>query len=517
MRGLVGNFIVGVLLFWLSINAAVAEPQPLLPFGFNQPVTICEFESIRAAPPTFSEPECSNTKMIDVDPQHSTLWVSIQFDRLPQWSLLPEPLGLFLFGKAASQVYLNGELLGSNGAPGDARSEVAGRMDTVFHVPSNLLRAENNHLILYLSGHHSIVELGYPIHFVGLGQFGDTREHVQKLSRYGLVLLGAFVIGGIYFLFLSWGAQAKAVHRLFAMLCCIAALQLGIELSRGLFNYPYPWHDLRLLLVTGFSFSFGTLLLGYCAYKVAQQHYLHWLYAGIILTIVTIILIPGFDAKTTAGIFIPLLVSLIQIVVYWRRHNYRRLVSWFWVQLTAAITIVVSAAAFHEIIYFSLIALLLCYLFVYQAREHREQQLQLRLDESTISKLEYKLAEKAQSAAPSKLVISSAGKTDIVSTRDIAFCKAAGDYVEVHLLDHTVKLFSGSLKQLEGQLPVTFLKVHRSYVVNLDEIESLVVRNHAETRENVLQLTNQGVVPVSRRLLPMVRDSLKQSVTIVSS
>ena len=512
---MVVKYMVVVIAVWASIGAAIADSQPLLPFRFDQPVMLCEFNPVKTEIPRFDEPQCRSAELVDIDPQNTSLWVSIEFDRPAQWPALSAPYGMFLFGKSASEVYLNEQLLGRNGFPGSAQNEAPGKMDAVFHVPSELLREQGNKLVMHLSGHHSLVTLGYPIHVIGFGQFGDTREHVQHLSRYGLVLLGAFVIGAIYFLFLSLGPRTKTVHRLFAALCCLAALQMGAELSRGLTHYTYHWHDLRLLAVTGLSFMFGTLLLAYSAYKVSQQHYLHWLYVGILLTIVTIIFLPGFDAKTTAGIFVPLVVSLGQILVYWRRHSDQRLRTWFWVQLLAAITIVISSAAFHEIIYFSLIACLLCYLFVQQAREHREQQQQLWDDESTIAKLEYKLAEKAQRSSPSKLILKSAGKTDVISTEEIAFCRASGDYVEIHLLNKSEKLFSGSLKQLEMDLPPTFLKVHRSYLVNLDEVVSLTGKAQTDTSENVLYLTNQTTVPVSRRLLPLVRDSLNQS-TILS-
>lgn len=499
------------MVFVVFSASASAAPQPLLSISHHQSAVICEFAEPTYKIPEFNEPECRTAKLMDVDPQNKALWVSLKFDRPKHWEVLHKPYGLFVFAKASSELYLNGEWLGRNGIPAYDDSEVMGRMDTVFSLPADLVKDKDNMLVMHLSGQHSIVKLGYPVHFIGFAQYGDTRDYVQMLSQYGLILLGAFILGSIYFFILSFGNQTKSIHRLFAALCCLASLQLGTELSRGLIHYSYIWHDIRLITVTFLSFLFGTSLLAYSSYKVAQKHYLHWLYAGMLLTIVAIILAPGFDAKTTAGIFIPLVVSLVQLISYWRRHSDRRILTWFWVQLTIAVTIVISAATFHEIIHFMLVGGLLCYLFVQQARDHREQQQQLSLDQSTIAKLEYKLAENAQSQSPAKLAITVAGTTEMVSTNDIAYCKASGDYVEVHLTQGGETLYSGTLKQLEGLLPATFLKVHRSYLVNLNEVLALTAKHQTEKAENVLRLTNEQYVPVSRRLLPIVKDSLKQA------
>ena len=56
----------------------------------------------------------------------------------------------------------------------------------------------------------------------------------------------------------------------------------------------------------------------------------------------------------------------------------------------------------------------------------------------------------------------------------IAALSGAGDYVEVHLLDGRKMLHSGSLATLEKELPTTFLRVHRSHIVDLEQITELL-------------------------------------------
>lgn len=105
--------------------------------------------------------------------------------------------------------------------------------------------------------------------------------------------------------------------------------------------------------------------------------------------------------------------------------------------------------------------------------------------------------------------ISSAGKTELLPTETIIYCKAAGDYVEIHLKNQQQSLYSGSLKSIERQLPNTFLKVHRSYVVNLDYILSIKKSKasgaSSTSSSGFLVLQNGEEVPVSRRILPRVR------------
>lgn len=508
MRGVLLWF-VSILLSVISVITKSHAQEPMFSFAFDQPVTICEFQSAQLSIPQFSEPECQSRTLKDLNPQKRELWVRLTFDTSKNLQLISPPYGLYLFGKTSSRVYLNNQLLGSNGVPASDSSEEAGVMDIVFHIPSELILKTNNELVMHLSAHHSIVELGYPIHMVGIGQFADPKRQIQKSASVGLILIGAFSVGFIYFLRLSFGKTDDTRYRVFAALCLIAGIQLATELSRGLIDYAYPVHDIRLLLVTALSFLFGILLLTYSSIEVARTHALHWVYSGIILTLLVIIFVEGFDTKTTAGVFIPLLFSLVQLLWYWKKNKNNALLRWFGVQFIIAITICLSVGSFHEITYFLIVGLLLCYLFIQHAKQYKHQLEQRQNDQTRIAKLEYKLAQNTQSKHPAKIQISTGNKNEYISTSDIAYCKAAGDYVELHLFDLSEKLYSGSLKQLEEKLPSIFIRVHRSYLVNLNEVTSLA---ESQGSSNQLSLTNEQKVPVSRRLLPFVRKSLKTSI-----
>lgn len=126
-----------------------------------------------------------------------------------------------------------------------------------------------------------------------------------------------------------------------------------------------------------------------------------------------------------------------------------------------------------------------------------------------IAKLEVKLDQIAEKNESEKIEVSMAGRTEFVFSNQIVCCKAAGDYLELRLKNSEEKLYSGSMKQLEEVLPPVFLKVHRSYLVNLTEVTALSASTQDGRKGAHLVLTNSQEVPVSRRLLPAVRQSLK--------
>ena len=86
--------------------------------------------------------------------------------------------------------------------------------------------------------------------------------------------------------------------------------------------------------------------------------------------------------------------------------------------------------------------------------------------------------------------------------RDIAHIKAANDYSEVHLCNGQVALVTQRLQHWESRLPESFVRIHRSTLINVELSEELV---HAE---GAWQVRLQGCpepLTVSRRLAQAVK------------
>jgi DNA-binding LytR/AlgR family response regulator len=483
---------------------AVITPQR------QQAVTVCDATIQSDWPVNFSATTCQHLALTDVDPQGKTLWLKLNLAvTQQQLAQLKPPLALYLNAKASSSVYLNGYHLGNNGLPGNQQDEVTGNMDTRFYVPADVLLPGDNQLIIKMSAQHSILTLPNPVHFIGIDHYNAPQHHLQRYSNWMLVILGILLTASLYFAIRSLQSMQRGQHLLLALMSLFAALQLFSEIGRALFSYSYPLHDVRLLVIASLSFGFGLCLLILITQRFVRTHAVHWIYAGAAATLLTVILIPGFDNKTTAATFCPMLLSVILAA----RHGYRRR------NLAAAATtvtlslflliIVLTADYFHETLYFVLITLLLSVLFIQQAKDYNALLSNQQLDKERIAKLTLRLEQNQQHNKPAILKIASAGKVDIINTAQINFCQAAGDYSEINLTDGRQHLYSGTLKNLESELPSTFLRVHRSYLVNLEQVTRLQTSATKSIGSAAsLLLQNGQQLPVSRRLIPAVRQAV---------
>jgi two-component system LytT family response regulator len=75
-----------------------------------------------------------------------------------------------------------------------------------------------------------------------------------------------------------------------------------------------------------------------------------------------------------------------------------------------------------------------------------------------------------------------------IDTKNILYLEAWGDYVKVHLQTQ-IYLIHSSLKSVEQKLPVdVFVKVHRSFIINLSKVDTI---------EGRTLIINHKMVPVS--------------------
>lgn len=84
---------------------------------------------------------------------------------------------------------------------------------------------------------------------------------------------------------------------------------------------------------------------------------------------------------------------------------------------------------------------------------------------------------------------------------DIQYIEGLKDYVKVHLKSETKPLLSlTSLKALEEKLPSSkFMRVHRSYIVNLDQI-SAITKNSIQIDSNTIPVSDQYKEPFNQFL-----------------
>lgn len=94
-----------------------------------------------------------------------------------------------------------------------------------------------------------------------------------------------------------------------------------------------------------------------------------------------------------------------------------------------------------------------------------------------------------------------------ISINDIALCKAEGNYTEIYFVD-TVKreIVSKTLKEFEKLLkPYNFIRVHRSYLINLNNIKEY----HRANQSAEIDATGGCVILINGLIVPVSRDRRK--------
>jgi two-component system LytT family response regulator len=101
-----------------------------------------------------------------------------------------------------------------------------------------------------------------------------------------------------------------------------------------------------------------------------------------------------------------------------------------------------------------------------------------QIDRQSHGELERRLLELVQDLKPApqpleRFVVKSAGRVFFVRTADIEWIEAAGNYVKLHV-GSEVHLFRETMNAVEGKLdPESFFRIHRSHIVNIEQIREL--------------------------------------------
>jgi two-component system, LytTR family, response regulator len=81
---------------------------------------------------------------------------------------------------------------------------------------------------------------------------------------------------------------------------------------------------------------------------------------------------------------------------------------------------------------------------------------------------------------PERLIVKSSGRVFFVRAEDVDWVEAAGNYVQIHTKGDA-HLLRESMKNMEAKLdPKTFVRIHRSAIVNIDRIKELEPWFHGE-------------------------------------
>lgn len=103
---------------------------------------------------------------------------------------------------------------------------------------------------------------------------------------------------------------------------------------------------------------------------------------------------------------------------------------------------------------------------------------------------------------PERFLVHKLGREFLVAAADIEWAQAAGNYVNLHVRGHDYPLRS-TMNGIESRLDHgRFVRIHRSYIVNLDHIGSIEPLDAGDAR---VHLRDGSALPCSRRY----RESLR--------
>ena len=138
-----------------------------------------------------------------------------------------------------------------------------------------------------------------------------------------------------------------------------------------------------------------------------------------------------------------------------------------------------------------------------ESLERAEREMLLR-NGSHRQALEQLVASKG-ARARRRLLVRDSGQINIVEIDDIDHIEAAGNYLMLHLGKnrHMIReTMKGILERLHTE---QFVRIHRSYIVNIERIKRLIPQDHGDF---TVELTSGHSVPLSRRFRPSVEEYL---------
>ncbi len=497
--------------FWIFflINQSAVFAQSIISID-TEGVIACPAKANQIQAPKFTEPECQQSSVYKVDPQNREIWLKANLKVSQAYLKRQQPSALYVFGKMSSEVFLNGVKLGNNGTPSFFNEdEFSGDMDARFYIPPNLIKEGDNEVIVHASSHHGFLSLANPIHFIGISEYTQTGDFFKRDLLVSICLLGAMLLGCLYLITLVYKSEEKRTSVFILLMLASASGQLFLEISRVLFNYSYPLHDVRLIAIVVLSIIFGLSFLLFSLHKFACRNKKYWFALVVTLVLFLVFWITGFDGKSAVAILVPALFSLFFSAKKYTQMRTSESLAYILAFGLFVATILATFNNFNSMYFYYIVTIMMAFLVMKKTNEFAQERILRKVEEQQVIKLQLKLKQTAQAKPPEKLQLNCAGKVEFIPVNEISHCKASGDYVEIFMSDKRQSLYSGTLKRIEEQLPDSFIKVHRSYVVNMDEVISIASSTKGSSGGGVITLKTGDEVPVSRRILPYVRELIK--------
>lgn len=112
-------------------------------------------------------------------------------------------------------------------------------------------------------------------------------------------------------------------------------------------------------------------------------------------------------------------------------------------------------------------------------------------------------SEKPAPHPTKKLAIRSKGKIKLLDIKQLLYIKAANMYAELHLHSGKQELHDKSLDKLQMILPSEFIRIHKSYMVNIHQIKNILIHQGSKY-EAVLH--GDAIIPIGRTYYKQLKE-----------
>jgi len=125
-------------------------------------------------------------------------------------------------------------------------------------------------------------------------------------------------------------------------------------------------------------------------------------------------------------------------------------------------------------------------------------------DEARISKSCLRLLNhKKESSGIKYLAVKKKGKKVLIKIENIVYIKGAGIYTELHLKNGATEIHNKSLEKLNTLLPGDFERIHKSYLIAMNEAKEIIVEPGSKYS---LILNNNESLPIGRTRYKEIQD-----------
>jgi hypothetical protein len=221
-------------------------------------------------------------------------WVRIHLEVTDTSSI--EQKAIFTSILGAYDIFWDDIKLKSNGVVGQKiEQEEPGAINFATPIPDKLWTSGQHVISLRISNYYSPIKLRSNYFNIRIAPHQESSERYLRSSILPLIILGAVILIGGFFLLLHFLYLKRNTYALFSGLCFLIASLLIVEVWKPLFGYSYDLHIYRLYCVGFLTFLIALLLPIFLVFHLEIKPKKIFIYSLMITLASIFILIDGFD------------------------------------------------------------------------------------------------------------------------------------------------------------------------------------------------------------------------------